>query len=324
MVTAGARAASVRALHAIPTLVECPARPQILATLADGNDAFSIDPAIISADRVDGAGGADVIITGPGRDVLLGGPGNDTLAGGIGADTVDGGTGADSARYDIERRPVGVTATIRGRGDDGSAEDGPPGARDVLTAMEHLVGTDHADRLTGDDDENTLEGGTGDDVLDGGPGTDALLPGRGEDRVLTGAGADVVEARDGRRDRITCGAGAVTAAVDRLDRARGCATVAVAAAGTVDVPVRIAGRARRTASGAVQLTVRCVAAVRCVGRATVAGGSARLDMPAQRARVVTIRPRRRPRRVESAAVVTDPGTRYEVRTRRRVRLVPTA
>ena len=321
VVTAGARAASVRALHAIPTLVECPARPAIVATLADGNDSFANDPAIVTDDRIDGAGGADVVISGPGRDVISGGPGNDTLGGGLGADRLDGGPGADSVRYDIEPRRLGVTATILGRGDDGSAEDGAPGARDVLTGIEHLVGSDHADRLTGDARKNTLEGGTGNDVLAGGAGADALLPGRGEDRVLGGGGDDVVEARDGRRDRITCGRGDATIAVDGLDRARGCATVAVATAGTVDIPVRIAPRARRTASGAVRLTVRCVAAIRCTGHATLSGGRTRIDIAARRTRVVAIRPRRRPGPTANAVVVTDPGRSYAVRTIRRVRLV---
>ena len=49
---------------------------------------------------------------------------------------------------------------------------GGDAAGDVLTNIENLRGSRHADRLTGDGEANELEGGAGADILDGGGGSD--------------------------------------------------------------------------------------------------------------------------------------------------------
>jgi preprotein translocase subunit Sec61beta len=315
LIAVGARARRSRALHAVPTIVDCPVRPAIVAQLGDADDSIVVDERLDTEDRIRGESGADVLVAGRGRDSVDGGSGNDTLAGGLGPDRLIGGAGADTARYDLEQRRVGVVASV-GRGADGSREDG---GGDLLSGFEHLVGSNRADRLTGNARANTLEGGSGDDVLRGGAGADSLIPGRGADRLFTGRGADVVEARDGRRDRLRCERGGAVVAVDPRDVVRGCATVAVAAAGTLETPVRIGARARRTRGGAVRLVVRCVSGFKCVGDATLAGARARFDIPAQRSRAIVLRPRRRVRRSEHAVIVTDPGEAYQVTTARRVR-----
>ena len=107
----------------------------------------------------------------------------------------------------------------------------------VVPAVAHaadLVGTDGADRLVGSRADDRIRGRAGDDTLYGragadalfgdagkdrlfgGPGGDTLLGGAGDDRLNGGAGADiliggagndVIRARDGVRDRISCGPG---------------------------------------------------------------------------------------------------------------------
>jgi Ca2+-binding RTX toxin-like protein len=71
-----------------------------------------------------------------------------------------------------------------------------------------LNGTNRADRITGGARGETIRGRGGDDRLRGGAGKDLLLGGRGN---------DVLRARDGERDRVSCGPGRDRAVLDRLD-----------------------------------------------------------------------------------------------------------
>jgi Ca2+-binding RTX toxin-like protein len=62
-----------------------------------------------------------------------------------------------------------------------------------------------------------LDGGRGSDKLSGGPGKDVLKGGSGRDRI---------GARDGVRDRISCGPGRDVARVDAFDKVlRGCEVI---------------------------------------------------------------------------------------------------
>lgn len=94
-----------------------------------------------------------------------------------------------------------------------------------------LTGTRYGDRLTGDHGDDTLTGGRGDDCLAGGPGDDRLSGGagadrldggRGRDELSGGAGDDVIDARDGRAETVSCGAGKDTVRADKRDRLKGC------------------------------------------------------------------------------------------------------
>ena len=55
---------------------------------------------------------------------------------------------------------------------DGTAGSGGHATGDVLTNIENLIGSTHADTLTGDAGDNRLEGLAGADTLDGGDGVD--------------------------------------------------------------------------------------------------------------------------------------------------------
>ena len=190
------------------------------------------------ADTIDGKGGDDTLLGGAGDDFLFGedgddtlngGAGNDELDGGLGADTIDGGAGFDTLTYEfadeVAARAVdgnfngidltgannitGVTgvfidlnlstAQAAGNGD---------ASGDVLTNIEHLIGSEFNDVLVGSASaQNTLDGGLdGDDVLIGGGLFDSLIGGAGADHLYGGAGDDLLNGGDGD-DMLTGGAG---------------------------------------------------------------------------------------------------------------------
>jgi Ca2+-binding RTX toxin-like protein len=166
------------------------------------------------ADILDGAGLADTLLGGEGDDWLRGADGNDNLQGGSGADRLEGGPGAGGSDtysggdgVDVVNyvyATAGVTATI-----DGVANDGQPGEADnVLTDVENLWGSNHADALTGSAGANSLEGGLQNDTITGLGGRDELF---GEE------GNDTIFARDGVGEPVECGDGVDTAQVDVVD-----------------------------------------------------------------------------------------------------------
>jgi hypothetical protein len=91
-----------------------------------------------------------------------------------------------------------------------------------LAGNDTISGDAGHDCLDGAEGDDTLTGGSGNDALDGGPGNDRLVGGRGVDRFSGGPGDDTIDARSGRRERVSCGAGVDTVRRDRRDRLRGC------------------------------------------------------------------------------------------------------
>jgi hypothetical protein len=86
---------------------------------------------------------------------------------------------------------------------------------------DRLVGGAGADELRGRGGADLLIGRRGADLLIGGAGPDRLRGGPGRDGFnirdgveLAAPGDDRIEARDGRRDEISCGAGDDVAVVD--------------------------------------------------------------------------------------------------------------
>ena len=74
------------------------------------------------------------------------------------------------------------------------------------------------DRGSGGGGADVLLGGSGKDRLKGGAGNDRLVGGRGRDRLFGGSGNDRINAKDGERDTIDCGAGRDVLSADRADR----------------------------------------------------------------------------------------------------------
>lgn len=91
---------------------------------------------------------------------------------------------------------------------------------------EALDGSAGGERLLGRSGGDHLRGLAGDDLLFGGAGDDELYGGAGRDALVGGSGDDLLDARDGERDYVNCGAGRDVARVDAEDRvARGCEVV---------------------------------------------------------------------------------------------------
>ena len=97
---------------------------------------------------------------------------------GTGNNILNGGTGSDTASYlNGITGSTGITinlaiTTAQATGASGS---------DTLIGIEHLQGSNNADKLTGNSGANKLDGGNGDDILDGGTGIDTMIGGEGSD-----------------------------------------------------------------------------------------------------------------------------------------------
>ncbi|HEX8102593.1 MAG TPA: calcium-binding protein [Solirubrobacteraceae bacterium] len=132
-------------------------------------------------------------------DTLEGGAGNDTMSGGKWGGLVHRRRRDRRGRLHRSPRRRRVTVTVgNGAADDGSAADGPAGARDSVKAdVEDVLGSGEDDTLTAAAGGSRLHGSAGDDTLNGGAGADSLF-GDGGDDVLNGKGGN---------DSLTGGAG---------------------------------------------------------------------------------------------------------------------
>jgi Ca2+-binding RTX toxin-like protein len=243
---------------------------------------------------LDGRGGPDVITGGDAASVLLGGDGNDNITGGAGDETLEGGdhddvldggfgtdaidgqAGSDTASY--ASRGEAVTVDLGNPGaDDGSANDGAPGARDSILNVERVVGGSAGDdidgstvstalaiegggggdrirgglgpnTLRGDGGNDNLEGRGGSDTLDGGDGHDTMDGLGGADTLRGGLGFDSIYALDGVADDVDCGADDDAATTDPVDTRVNCDPAPAPASGsggtTTNTTVTVFGPAR--------------------------------------------------------------------------------
>jgi arylsulfatase A-like enzyme len=103
-----------------------------------------------------------------------------------------------------------------------------PGAPVVAgtPAGDTICGRKAAELLTGRRGNDTVRGAAGNDRLFGDQGADQLVGGPGHDELDGGSGNDILLARDGERDRVTCGTGLDLVYADGRDRvARSCERV---------------------------------------------------------------------------------------------------
>jgi Ca2+-binding RTX toxin-like protein len=183
-------------------------------------------------DTIDGGDGADRLsgdsddqnaTPGGGDDVVRGGPGDDRLTGdghdaasAVGHDVLDGGPGTDTVYDDWYRfdgsagdeDPPPVVSL------NGQADDGRPGERDDVEAVERVdtgyqpaqgtagtyAGGDGADTFNLIFADGHVTAGAGDDVVTGADGADTIDGGAGADRLSGGFGADVIVGGPGRDD----------------------------------------------------------------------------------------------------------------------------
>lgn len=148
------------------------------ADILSGNDV---------ANHVLGGGGGDVLFGRGGNDWVHGGAGDDIVEGGDGNDILTGGDGEDAASYFFASS--GVTVDLN---DHGAQNTGGAGT-DIISSVEHLIGSFHNDWLIGDEGGNRLTGGAGADILVGGEGSDTLDGGEGDDVLIGGPGNDVMD-----------------------------------------------------------------------------------------------------------------------------------
>jgi uncharacterized delta-60 repeat protein len=175
-------------------------------------------------DVFSGTVGPDVFRARAGNDRLRGGPAGDLLCGEAGNDTLDGEAGSDQLYGDF--CPGAKLAALAGDGNDvvrgGAGNDRLAGGG----GRDKLDGGAGSDRLDGGAGRDTLSGGAGGDRLSGGAGNDKLAGGAGRNRYVGGAGNDTLNAVNGKRERVDCGAGRRDRArVDRSDRVKGCEKV---------------------------------------------------------------------------------------------------
>ncbi len=116
------------------------------------------------------------------NDTLTGTSANNTIEGGAGADTINGGAGIDTASYAGSTAGITVNLTLTTMQSGGDAQG------DMLSGIEHIIGSSFNDTLTALAAGSTLDGGVGSDTLNGGAGNDTLIGGAGAD-TMNGSGS---------------------------------------------------------------------------------------------------------------------------------------
>jgi len=128
-----------------------------------------------------------------------------------------------------------------------------------------LKASDGADRFDGGPGADTIDGGFNHDTIIGGPGPDTLYGDHptGECGIYwckLPAGNDTIDARDGERDNVTCGAGTDSVEADPIDVvANDCEHVtgrAASGAGSSGGGSAASGGGGGAAAGAISVTVR--------------------------------------------------------------------
>lgn len=137
-----------------------------------------------------------------GADTMLGNNADNQVRAFGGNDRIDGGGGFDRVDYSQDAGRGGSRGVVVDLA-RGTARDGF-GDRDTLIRIEHVRGTDAADRMTGDRGANRFDGQGGNDQVAGGGGVDTINGGGGVDRLAGDGGADVIAGGVGR-DNLTGG-----------------------------------------------------------------------------------------------------------------------
>jgi hypothetical protein len=207
-----------------PALKETGCENQILGTagrdLLAGTEGSDTVRAAAGDDVVDARSGGDCLFGDAGRDVIDGEGGNDRVEGASGDDRLIGSTGNDAL--------IGGGGVDRLNGNAGNDRVGGGSKRDILaggTGRDALYGGTGNDTITGGSGNDRISGGSAADRIYGNAGADRLTPGSGRDRVIAAGGNDRIFARDGKKDRISCGSGRDTVTADRVDVLTSCERV---------------------------------------------------------------------------------------------------
>ena len=128
----------------------------------------------------------DLAVSYGGNDTIYARGGNDDIWGGEGADTIDWRIGLRLSRAMTSPQPESTFDSTPVEVISGEATG------DLLTSVEDLIGSAHADFLVGDAKGNFIEGRNGSDLLFGQSGDDHLYGGDGNDVIFGGLGNDII------------------------------------------------------------------------------------------------------------------------------------
>jgi Ca2+-binding RTX toxin-like protein len=182
----------------------------------DATDPAPNDPSIPTAFGADNA-----------NNTLTGTAAGETICGLLGDDVVNALGGNDTLFGDVCNIKAKLAAAQAGAGGNDTLNGGT-GNDTVYGAAgnDKLAGDDGNDKLFGGDGNDTLSGGNGNDSLDGGAGNDKLTGGAGVNTYNGGAGNDSINAKNGKKETVNCGAGKKdSATVDKADKVKGCERV---------------------------------------------------------------------------------------------------
>jgi Ca2+-binding RTX toxin-like protein len=161
------------------------------ANLILGNGGNNAIGGLGGNDTLRGAEGDDALSGGAGNDRLEAGAGADLLEGGAGNDRLDGGEGDDTGSWAGAAAAAAVDLLVTEAQMTGDGKD-------VLSGIEHLVGSAFSDLLSGDLVANRIAGGEGNDRLRGRDGNDVLAGGGGDDALAGGNHDDSFSGGEGR------------------------------------------------------------------------------------------------------------------------------
>jgi hypothetical protein len=190
----GALASTIVGGYGDDTLTGGSARDDIRGSL--GDDTIYGGDSPTTADYMDGGSGNDTLDGQDGNDRFIGGPGGDTIRDTSTQETVDLVEFFSMPGYPDDWRTQGVTVTMDGVRNDGSAQDtmtpGDGGFKDdIEPTITSVAGSEFGDRLTGGPGPNSISGFGGADTITGLGGVDTM---HGH------AGNDTLNARDGIAD----------------------------------------------------------------------------------------------------------------------------
>ncbi|MDY0328369.1 MAG: hypothetical protein RBR07_08990, partial [Arcobacteraceae bacterium] len=138
-------------------------------------------------DTVYGSNGADKFIVTSAND------GQDTFYGRDGINTIDYSAITDT---DTDESTGGIVVTLNGSTNVAvTLKNG--GDTNIISNVQHIVGTANSDTITGDTNNNILDGGAGDDTIFGIFGTNTLYGGAGNDSITGGTAVDTIYGGDG-------------------------------------------------------------------------------------------------------------------------------
>jgi Ca2+-binding RTX toxin-like protein len=213
-----------------------------------GNNDMNLLKGMDGNDLIEGGGGADTIHGGRGNNRLRGNSGDDKFYAFEGSNTIDGGSGFDTVTYadfmsadyarlvveDLEFRSrpdllpeqqghVHLPAkmpSVRGvvvNLTSGTALKLNTSEQDLISSIEHVIGTHYDDELIGTDQDDVLDGLDGDDVISGMDGDDKIVVGRGYSIIVGGDGDDIIGLRRDAEATVDGGTGSDSLDLTKLN-----------------------------------------------------------------------------------------------------------